>query len=79
MFYRLNQTTIMTYKTPKSKRSKLEQHFRDRAAESWRNSRHWGENIYLGHFGGKFIAYRLAAEKVAIDQDINKTINLIKT
>ena len=71
----------MTHKTPKPKRSNLEQYFRDSAAESWVRSRYWGKDIYSGHFGGKFIAYRLAAEKVAIDQEINEineTVNLVK-
>lgn len=59
---------MKTYKTPKHKRSNLEQTFRNYAAENWRISRDLEPK--KGHFHGKFTAFRIAAEAVALRQEM---------
>ena len=59
---------MKTIRTPKDRRSKLEQSLRDQAAKSWRYCREFGLDIWGSHFGGKFIAFRLAAEAISLNQ-----------
>ena len=68
---------MKTLRTPPERRSKLEQHFRDKAAEYWRLYRPDKQKAkeITWHWYGKFFAFCHAAEIVSLDQEVKETID----